>query len=102
MLCNRSARPKKMIREIIITLLVLQSANRSLQIEFTNSFGHCLKQDNPNLIKCAGQQAIETLQQFNEVSNFTLVDGVVLSKDESVMGRNVPVSFIDHDPTDFR
>lgn len=83
-------------------MLILKSSVSNAQIEFSNSFGHCIKQDKSTLMKCAGQQAIETLQQFNEISNFTLTDGVVLAKDESVMGRNVPVSFIDHDPTDFR
>lgn len=80
----------------------MQSAISSFQIEFTNSFGHCLKQDKPNLIKCAGQQAIETLQQFNDINNFTITDGVVFSKDERAMGRNVPINFLDQDPNDFR
>jgi hypothetical protein len=91
-----------MCRQLIKVLIVLHSAIGSWQIQFTNSFGHCLKQDQPSLIKCAGQQAIETLQQFNEVSNFTLVDGVVLSKDDNAMGRNSPINFLDQDPNDFR
>lgn len=80
----------------------MQSISNSLLLEFTSSFGHCIKQENPNLMKCAGQQALETLQQFNEIDNFNLTDGVVLAKDESVMGRNNPINFYDQDPQDFR
>lgn len=39
---------------------------------------------------------------FNEISNFTLADGVVLGKDEGVMGRSTPINFVDQDPNDFR
>lgn len=91
-----------MCRNLLIVLVLLQSAIGSLQIQFTNSFGHCIKQDKPNLVTCAGQQAIETLQQLSDVSNFTVADGVVLSKDDSIEGRNVPVNFLDQDPNDFR
>lgn len=91
-----------MCRKLISVLIVLHSAIGSWQIQFKNSFGHCLKQDQPNLIKCAGQQAIETLQQLNEVNNFTLTDGVVFSKDDNAMGRNSPINFLDQDPNDFR
>lgn len=80
----------------------MQSISNSLLLEFTSSFGHCIKQENSNLMKCAGQQALETLQQFNEIDNFNLTDGVMLAKDESVMGRNNPINFYDQDPQDFR
>ena len=91
-----------MCRKIFFLLAVWQSLSSSLQLEYTSSFGHCIKQDNPSLIKCAGQQAIETLQQFNEIDNFNLTDDVVLVKDESVMGRNNPINFYEQDPQDFR
>lgn len=91
-----------MCRKVLLFLAVLQSMTNSLQLEFTNSFGHCIKQDNPSLLKCAGEQAIETLQQFNEIDNFNLTEGVVLAKDESVMGRNNPINFYEQDPQDFR
>lgn len=91
-----------MCKQIAIVFIVLQTAVSSLQVQFTNSFGHCLKQDKPNLLKCAGQQAIETLQQFSDINNFTLTDGVVLSRDESLMGRSSPLNFLDQDPNDFR
>lgn len=91
-----------MCRKILIIFVALQNTISSSQLEFTNSFGHCLKQEKPNLIKCAGQQAIETLQQFNDINNFTLAEGVVLSKDETVMGRSAPLNFLDQDPHDFR
>lgn len=87
---------------LLVVVLLLRSAANTSQFEFTNSFGHCLKQEKPNIVKCAGQQAIETLQQFNEVENFTLADGVVVSKDDSVMGRSSPINFLEQDPNDFR
>jgi hypothetical protein len=91
-----------MCRTFVIVLVILQCIATSLQIEFTSSFGHCIKQDKPNVIKCAGQQAIETLQQLNDVDNFTLSEGFVFRKDESVMGRSSPINFLDQDPTDLR
>lgn len=91
-----------MCRTLITILIVLQGVVGSLQLQFTNSFGHCIKQDKPDLLRCAGQQAIETLQQLNDENNLTLTDGVVLAKDESVMGRSSPVNFLDQDPNDFR
>lgn len=67
------------------------------------TFGHCLKQnEKPSIIKCAGQQALETLQKFNELENFTLTKGLTLSRDEGAMGRNTPVSFIENEPDDIR
>ena len=91
-----------MCRTIVVSLVILQFVISSLQVEFTSTFGHCIKQDKPNVIKCAGQQAIETLQQLNDVDNFTLSEGFVLSKDETVMGRSTPINFLDQDPTDLR
>jgi hypothetical protein len=68
-----------------------------------NTFGHCLKRDDkPNLVKCAGQQMLETLQEFDNLDNFTLVKGLTLSRDESVMGRSNSVNFLDQDPSDIR
>jgi hypothetical protein len=96
-----------MTRIIFKTLLTLQFVVwQSTQIQFTsNSFGSCLKQENlsmKSLRTCAGKQAIETLQQLSDNDNFTLTDGVVFAKDESVMGRNAPINFLDNDPNDFR
>lgn len=100
----RKSEKWKMSRMILKTFAIFQCAIwQSTQIQFTsNSFGSCLKQENPNILECAGKQAIETLQQLNNAENFTLTDGVVLSKDESVMGRNAPINFLDNDPNDFR
>lgn len=39
---------------------------------------------------------------FNEISNFSLADGLVLGKDEGVMGRSTPINFVDQDPNDIR
>lgn len=93
-----------MAGKLLSTVVVfLYTISQSTQIQFTsNSFGNCLKQEKPNILTCAGQQAIETLQQFNDVNNFTLTDGLVLSKDESVMGRSAPINFLENDPNDFR
>lgn len=86
----------------IILLVLLENVISTFQIDLTSSFSYCIKQDKPNLVKCAGQQAIEALQQLNDLSNFTLTDGVVFAKDESLMGRNTPINFLDQDPNDFR
>jgi hypothetical protein len=91
-----------MSSNLIKTLIVIQIVVGSWQIQLKNTFGSCIKKDQPNLLSCAGQQAIETLQQLSDANNFTLGDGVLLSKDESIMGRNVPLSFVDQDPTDIR
>ena len=93
-----------MTEKIIIILTIIQLGfSPSMEIQFTsNSFASCLKHEKPNILTCAGQQAIEALQQLNSASNFTLIDGVVFSKDENVMGRNAPVNFLDNDPNDFR
>jgi hypothetical protein len=80
----------------------MQSAVGSLQFEFAKTFGQCIKQDKSSIVNCAGQQAIESLQWVNEINNFTLTDGVVFSKDESVMGRSSPINFLEQDPNDFR
>lgn len=85
-----------------VVLIAFQCVIGSLQITVANSFGHCIKQENPSFITCAGQQAIETLQQFSDANNLTLTEGLVLSKEESVMGRNNPINFLDQDPNDFR
>lgn len=93
-----------MSQTFLKVLIVLQfGVWQTIQIQFSgNSFGNCLKQDKPNILTCAGRQAIETLQQLNNVENFTLTDGVVFARDESLMGRSAPVNFLDNDPTDFR
>jgi hypothetical protein len=95
---------KMTVKRIVKALVILQCAiSQSLQIQFTSkSFSSCLKSEKPNLISCVGQQAQETLHQLNIASNFTLVEGVVFSKDETLMGRSAPVNFLDNDPTDFR
>lgn len=81
-------------------ILTLVECRKDFEFE---TFGHCLKQnENPSLIKCAGQQALETLQQFSSLDNFTLTKGLTLSRDESAEGRNNPINFIDNDPNDIR
>jgi hypothetical protein len=85
---------------IIITFSVSVRCREDFHFD---TFGHCLKQsDKPSIVKCAGQQALETLQQFNSVENFTLAKGLIISRDDTVMGRNNPVNFLDNDPSDIR
>ena len=64
---------------IILTLTV--ECRKDFEFE---TFGHCLKQsEQPSFFglfkSCAGQQALETLQQFNALENFTLSKGLTLS-----------------------
>lgn len=85
---------------VIITIFISVRCQENFHFD---TFGHCLKQsDKPSIVKCAGQQALETLQQFNSVENFTLAKGLIISRDDSVMGRNNPVNFMDNDPSDIR
>lgn len=90
--------PQVFYSAIVLTITV--ECRKDFEFE---TFGHCLKQsEKPSLIKCAGQQALETLQQFNALENFTLTKGLTLSRDESAMGRSNPVNFIENDPDDIR
>lgn len=85
----------------LLAIISVVECRKDFQFE---TFGHCLKQnENPSIIKCAGEQALQTLQQFNNIENFTLAKGLIVSRDESVMGRNIPTSFLDDsDPSDIR
>lgn len=72
----------------------------TLQFE---SFGHCVKRsDSPSFITCAGVQALNTLQQFSDLNNYSLTDGLMVMRDETLMGRSAPISFLDQNPEDFR
>lgn len=92
-----------MFPQIFYGVIVLAlTAECRKDFEF-DTFGHCLKQDDkPSIVKCAGQQALETLQQFNALDNFTLSKGLIVSREESAMGRNNPINFIENDPNDIR
>jgi hypothetical protein len=84
-------------------IIVITCVKNSNQIQYKgNSFARCLKQDKPSLMTCIGQQALDSLQDINEKSNFTLTEGVVFVKEEGILGRSSPINFIDQDPTDFR
>lgn len=87
----------------IIVILIVENVYSEKQTFRFDTFGYCLKQnDKPNIIKCAGQQMLETLETFNNLDNFTLAKGVTLSKDDTVMGRSTPINFLDQDPSDIR
>lgn len=78
---------------IVIAKCVLSSAEQ---------FGHCLKKTpNPGLMNCVGKQALSSLNSIEEQTNFTLVSGLVMIKDESANSRSLP-NFLDQDPMDFR
>lgn len=68
----------------------------------TDIFGSCIKShENPGIKSCFGQQLIQYLNDFESSSNYTLTEGVLLNKDDSIMPRNVP-NFLDQDPLDYR
>lgn len=86
---------------VIVTMIFSIECDKDFQFE---TFGHCLRQsEKPSIIKCAGEQALDTLQQFNNIQNFTLAKGLIVSRDEGAMGRNIPMTFLDDsDPSDIR
>ncbi|KAG5671897.1 hypothetical protein PVAND_002066 [Polypedilum vanderplanki] len=86
-----------------VIIMLIESVNCGKDEFHFETFGHCIKQqDKPDLVKCAGKQILETFEQFNSVENFTLTKGLILSKDDSAMGRNNPINFLDQDPSDIR
>lgn len=98
-----------MFWQLILRIFVLSTLSTSVLVlcrkDFQfETFGHCLKQnEKPSLVKCAGEQVLVTLQQFNNIENFTIAQGLVVSRDDSAMGRNIPTSlFEDSDPSDIR
>jgi hypothetical protein len=92
-----------MLKTICYILIVITCVKSIVPIQYQgNTFAGCLKQDKPSLISCVGRQALDTLQDLNDRSNFTLAEGVVFVKDEGILGRSSPINFIDQDPTDFR
>jgi hypothetical protein len=92
-----------MTEKLVKVFLLSCAISQSTQIQFTSkSFSSCLKHDKPNFLTCAGQQALETLQQLNSANNFSLTEGVLFIKDENIMGRSAPINFLDNDPNDFR
>lgn len=67
-----------------------------------DSFGYCLRDPSkPSLKECIGKTAISYLQQFDNNNNYTVSQGVVLSKDTGLASRS-EVNFLDVDPVDFR
>lgn len=63
---------------------------------------YCLKNElNPGLVSCVGQQVLSSLNQIDEENNFTITNGLIMIKDDSVSQRSVSNLF-DQDPMDFR
>lgn len=95
----------KMLKTIcyFYIIVVITCVEDTTQIQYQgNTFSRCLKQDQPSLMACVGRQALDTLQNLSDKSNFTLTEGVVFVKDEGILGRSSPINFIEQDPTDFR
>lgn len=69
---------------------------------FGDEFGTCLKSNpSPSLKTCFGQQLIQSLNNFETVSDFEISEGIVFEKDDTVMSRSVP-NFLEQDPLDYR
>lgn len=69
-----------------------------------DTFDYCIRMTpSPGLLQCAGQQALSSLQFLEEANNFTLTNGLLMIKDESLVpsSRIIP-NIVDHDPLDFR
>lgn len=67
-----------------------------------DGFGYCLRDPSkPSLKECIGKTAISFLQQFDSTNNYTVSQGIVLSKNEGLASR-AEVNFLDVDPIDFR
>lgn len=86
-----------LILQICIFLDYIFSINGQLE-----TLGHCLKDNSKDtsIVKCFGRQALSTLQEFDNLSNFSLANGLLMVKDEQ-MGRSIP-NLLDQDPTDIR
>ncbi|XP_050091240.1 uncharacterized protein LOC126574874 [Anopheles aquasalis] len=68
-----------------------------------DEFDYCIRrQPSPGLLRCAGQQALSSLQFLEEANNFTLATGVLMIKDDSLPASRIIPNFIDRDPLDFR
>lgn len=64
--------------------------------------GHCLKKKpNPGLMTCVGQQALSSLNFIDEQADYTIDNGLIMVKDETLSSRSLP-NIIDQDPVDFR
>uniref|UniRef100_A0A9I3FH58 Protein osiris 10 n=1 Tax=Anopheles epiroticus TaxID=199890 RepID=A0A9I3FH58_9DIPT len=82
-------------------LLVLAVTTVHAQLD---TFDYCIRMTpSPGLLQCAGQQALSSLQFLEEANNFTLTNGLLMIKDESLVpaSRIIP-NIVDHDPLDFR
>jgi hypothetical protein len=67
------------------------------------TFHYCMKQTpNPGFKTCFGEQALSMLRTFDDSSNITLGDGLVMVKDTRSMGRSLPDFLENPDPVDFR
>ncbi|XP_049547967.1 uncharacterized protein LOC125959199 [Anopheles darlingi] len=68
-----------------------------------DEFDYCIRRaPSPGLLRCAGQQALSSLQFLEEANNFTLATGVLMIKDDSLPASRIIPNFIDRDPLDFR
>lgn len=86
-----------LVFETVIILMISNSA-----MCFGDEFGTCLKSNaSPNLKSCFGQQLLQTLNNFETISDFELSEGIVFEKDDTVMSRSA-ANFLEQDPLDYR
>lgn len=87
-----------MLNWLVFTVSVLH-----LQVvNMAETFQHCLRTvPNPGLVQCAGRQALTSLNNIQEIDNFTITNGFMMIRDENLAARSVP-NFLEQDPTDFR
>uniref|UniRef100_A0AAG5D2Z3 Protein osiris 10 n=1 Tax=Anopheles atroparvus TaxID=41427 RepID=A0AAG5D2Z3_ANOAO len=89
------------LRGLVPFVFVLLAGPARAQLD---TFDYCVRMTpSPGLLRCAGQQALTSLQFLEEANNFTLANGLLMIKDESLAAssRIIP-NIIDSDPLDFR
>ncbi|KFB38739.1 AGAP004132-PA-like protein [Anopheles sinensis] len=91
----------RLLRPFVPLVFVLLVGLARAQLD---TFDYCIRMTpSPGLLRCAGQQALTSLQFLEEANNFTLASGLLMIKDESLAAssRIIP-NIIDSDPLDFR
>jgi hypothetical protein len=55
-----------------------------------------------NFLNCIKQPALSSLQEIDEMKNYTLIEGLNFIKVDNAAQRSTPMNWLDQDPTDFR
>lgn len=83
-------------------LIFMLSVLHIRSVNMAEIFQHCLRSvPNPGLVHCAGRQALTSLNNIQEIDNFTITNGFMMIRDENLAARSVP-NFLEQDPMDFR